>query len=246
VSATDLLERSIEAHGGIERYRAASEIGVHVRCTGWAFVMRFQRGKLADFTGTISTAEPRATLSPYPRPGQRGIFERDAVRIESDSGELVAERRNPRAAFRGVRHAIWWDDLDLLHFAGYALWNYMSAPFMFLRPGFELEELEPWAENGETWRRLHVAFPPDVPTHSREQDFYFDETGILKRLDYTAEVFGSWAKATHYCWDHEEYSGLVVATRRKAMPRRRNGRPVNAVNIVSLRFDDVRLLAPAT
>ena len=245
MSTTDLLDHAIEAHGGIERYRSASEISVHVRSGGWAFVMRFQRGALADFTGTISTTEPRATLSPYPRTGQRGIFERDSVRIESHSGELVAERRNPRAAFRGLRHAIWWDDLDLLHFAGYALWNYMSAPFMLLRPGFELEELEPWEEDGETWHRLRVAFPPDIPTHSREQEFYFDRSGILKRLDYTAEVFGSWAKATHYCWDHKEFSGLVVATRRKAMPRRRNGRSVKAVNIVSLQFDDVRPLAPA-
>jgi hypothetical protein len=245
VSATDLLDRAIEAHGGIDRYRSASEISVHVRSSGWAFVMRFQRGALADFTGTISTWEPRTVLSPYPKPGQRGIFERDAVRIESDSGEVMAERKNPRAAFRGLRHAIWWDDLDLLHFAGYALWNYMSAPFMLLRPGFKIEELPPWEENGERWRRLRVVFPADVPTHSPEQDFYFDEAGILKRLDYTAEVFGSWARATHYCWDQKEFSGLVVATRRKAMPRRRNGRPVKAVNIVSLRFDDVRRIAPS-
>lgn len=246
MSATDLLERAIEAHGGADRYRSTPEISVRVRSSGWAFVMRFQRGALADFTGTISTSEPRTVLSPYPEPGQRGIFERDAVRIESDSGEVMAERKNPRAAFRGLRHAIWWDDLDLLHFAGYALWNYMSAPFMLLHPGFKIEELPPWDENGERWRRLRVLFPADVPTHSAEQDFYFDEAAILKRLDYTAEVFGSWAKATHYCWDQKEFSGLLVATRRKAMPRRRNGRPVKAVNIVSLRFDDVRLIAPST
>jgi hypothetical protein len=245
VSATDLLDRAIEAHGGLERFRSASEISVRVRSSGWAFVMRFQRGALADFTGTVSTSEPRTVISPYPKPRQRGIFERDAVRIESDSGAVVAERENPRAAFRGLRHAIWWDDLDLLHFAGYALWNYVSAPFMFVRPGFETEELEPWKENGETWRRLRVAFPPDVPTHSPEQDFYFNEAGILKRLDYTAEVFGSWAKAAHYCWDHESFSGLVAATRRKAMPRRRDGRPVKPVSIVSLRFDDVRLIGPS-
>jgi hypothetical protein len=36
-----------------------------------------------------------------------------------------------------------------LHFAGYALWNYVSTPLMFLRPGFELEELGSWNEDGE-------------------------------------------------------------------------------------------------
>ena len=118
MAAQELVDKAIEAHGGIDRFRSASEISVHVRCGGWAFVMRFQQGKLSDFTGRVSTSEPRAVLAPYPAPGQRGVFERDEVRIESESGEVVAERKNPRAAFQGLRHAIWWDDLDLLHFAG--------------------------------------------------------------------------------------------------------------------------------
>jgi hypothetical protein len=215
---------------------------VHVQSSGWAFVMRFQRGKLADLTGTVSTAEPHTVLSPYPKPGQRGVFDRGQVRIETDEGHVLSERTNPRAAIRSLRRNFWWDDLDLLYFAGYALWNYVAAPFMFTRPGFELEEREPWEEDGAHWRRLHVVFPDDIPTHSREQDFYFDEKGLLRRLDYTAEVFGSWAKAAHYCWDHEQFSGLVVPTRRRAVPRRRNGQPRMGVKIVSLRFGDVTLV----
>jgi hypothetical protein len=246
VAARELVQKAIEAHGGAERYAAAAAIRVRVRSGGWAFVMRFQRGALADFTGTVSTAEPHTVLSPYPKRGQRGLFERERVWIESDDGDVIAERANPRAAFHGLRHNIWWDDLDLLHFAGYALWNYIAAPFMFTRPGFELEEREPWEENGELWRRLHVVFPDDIPTHSREQDFYFDDEGLLRRLDYTAEVFGSWAKAAHYCWDHERFSGLVVSTRRLAAPRRRNGRALEQVKIVWLRFGDVVLVPRAS
>jgi hypothetical protein len=245
MSAQDLVDEAIQAHGGMERYASAQAIRVHVQSGGWAFVMRFQRGALADFTGTVTTAEPHTVLSPYPKPGQHGVFERDSVRIESDEGEVVARRENPRSAFKGLRHNLWWDDLDLLHFAGYALWNYMSAPFMFKRPGFELTELDPWEGDGERWRRLHAVFPADLPTHSREQDFYFDERGLLRRLDYTAEVFGSWAKAAHYCWDHEDFAKLVIPTRRKAMPRTRAGRPRKRVNIVSLRFGDVTLVPQA-
>jgi hypothetical protein len=203
--------------------------------------VRFQRGALADFFGRVSTAEPHTVLSPYPKPGQRGVFDRGAARIETEEGEVLSERANPRAEIRSLRRNFWWDNLDLLYFAGYALWNYMSAPFMFTRPGFELTEREAWEENGERWRGVHVVFPDDIPTHSREQDFYFDEKGLLRRLDYTAEVFGSWAKAAHYCWDHEEFSGLIVPTRRKAVPRRRNGKPVMGVSILSLRFGEIEL-----
>jgi hypothetical protein len=205
--------------------------------------MRFQRGALADFVGTVATAEPHTVLAPYPKPGQRGVFDRGAVRIETDDGEVVSERNKPRDVIRSFRRNFWWDDLDLLYFAGYALWNYMSAPFMLARPGFEIEERDPWEEDGERWRRLHVVFPDDIPTHSREQDFYFDDNGLLRRLDYTAEVFGSWAKAAHYCWDHERFSGLMVPTRRKAVPRSRKGKPRMGISVVSLRFGEVELVA---
>jgi hypothetical protein len=239
VSADDLLAEAIEAHGAAA-YDEAAEITVHVRCGGMAFPMRFQRGKLRDFTGTVSTREPHAVLSPYPAPGQRGVFERGSVRIESDGGEVLSARDDPRPAFKSLRHNVWWDDLDLLYFAGYALWGYMNAPFMFRRPGFELEEASPWREDGEIWRGLRVRFPAEVPAHSREQLYYFDDRGLIRRNDYTAEVFGSWAKAAHYCWDHEPFDGLVVPTRRRAMVRRPSGKPLRPAAVVTIAFDRVR------
>jgi hypothetical protein len=238
LGAQALLAEAVEAQGGAA-YDGASEITARVRCGGWAFPMRFKRGALSNFTGTVSTSEPRTVLSPYPGPGRRGVFDRGAVRIETDAGEVVAERSDPRPAFRRFRRNIWWDDLDLLYFGGYALWGYLNAPFMFRRPGFELEEIEPWREDGESWRGLRVRFPDDIPAHSREQLYYFDDRGLIRRNDYTAEVFGSWAKATHYCWDHERFDGLVVPTRRKAMVRRRSGKPLRQAVVVSIAIDEV-------
>jgi len=239
VAAEELLERAIEAHGGSARFEAAEEITARLHCRGWAFVMRFQPGALSSFTGTISTREPRTVIAPYPGPGRRGILDHNAVRIESDEGEVLEERTHPRMAFDSFRRNLWWDDLDLLYFAAYALWGYLTAPFVFTRPGFKVREIEPWQEDGEAWSGIQVRFPDDVPAHSREQRYYFDERGLIRRNDYTAEVFGSWAKAAHYCWDHKEFSGLVVPTRRKAMPRRRNGKPRRAVALVSIAIDDV-------
>jgi hypothetical protein len=237
----ELLDRALEAHGGGERFQSAGEIVADIASGGFAFAMKLQRGALARFEGRISTGEPRSVLSPYPRPGQRGVMERGAVRIETDAGEVVAERSDPRPAFQGLRRQLWWDDLDLLNFAGYALWNYLTTPFCFMRPGFEVAEIEPWTEDGRRWRRLHVRFPADVPTHSREQVFYFDEAGRLMRLDYTAEVFGSWAKAAHYCFDHERFDGILLPTRRRVFPRRRDNRPRPRPTLVWIEVSGVRL-----
>ena len=238
MSADELLRQAIDAHGR-EAYDASSHITAHVRCGGMAFPMRFQRGALKDFLGTVSTREPHTVLSPYPAPGKRGVFDRGSVRIESEAGEVLEERADPRPAFRSFRHNIWWDDLDLLYFGGYALWGYLNAPFAFRREGFQVEEIEPWDEDGERWRGLRVRFPDDVPAHSREQRYYFDDHGLLRRNDYTAEVFGSWAKAAHYCWDHERFDGLVVPTRRRAMVRGRNGKPLRAAAVVTIAIDRV-------
>jgi hypothetical protein len=238
VAAPDLLEQVVEAHGGAA-FDSASHVVVHVGCGGWAFPMKRQRNALADFTGTVSTSEQHVVLAPYSGPGRRGVLERGAVRIETDAGEVLASREHPRRCFRRLRRQLWWDDLDLLYFASYALWGYVNAPFMFRRPDFEVEEAEPWREDGETWRALRVRFPEGLPAHSREQTYYFDDRGLLRRNDYTAEVFGSWAKAAHYCWEHESFDGVVVPTRRAAMPRRRNGKPVTAVRLVTIAIDDV-------
>ena len=223
----------------MERFEATERLAVDLRVSGLAFPLRFQRGKLSDYTGDVSTREPQAVLSPYPEAGKRGVFEADRVRIESAGGEVLEQRTDPRAAFGGRRN-LWWDELDLLYFAGYALWGYMAAPFVFTRPGFTVADEDPWREGGETWQGIRVTFPADVPAHSREQSYWFGPDGLIRRNDYTAEPFGGWAKAAHYCWDYREFSGFMVPTRRRAMPRGPGRRPLRPIAVVSIAIDDVR------
>ena len=134
-----------------------------MRCGGWAFPLKWQRGALADFTGTVSTAEPRVVLEPFGGAGRRGILEHGAVRIEDPSGQVVARRDDPRPKFRRLRRNFWWDDLDLLYFAAYALWGYINAPSCSRTPTMRSAEIDPWVERRETWRGLEVTFPDDVP-----------------------------------------------------------------------------------
>jgi hypothetical protein len=237
--AAALLERAIAAHGGMERFERTERLAADLHVGGVALPMRFQRGKLSNYTGEVWTREPRAVLTPFPGTNRRGVLERDRVRIESLDGEVLSERANARAAFGGRRN-LWWDDLDLLYFAGYALWGYMVAPFALAQPAYEIDDEEPWQENGETWEGIRVTFPADVPAHSRQQSYWFGPDGLIRRNDYTAEVFGGWAKAAHYCFDYREFDGFKVATRRRAMPRGPGRRPVRPIAVVTIAIDDVR------
>jgi hypothetical protein len=237
----DLLASAVEGHGGLRRWREVEEVVLHARAGGFAPASKGRARALARYRAHVSTRRPRTVVVPYPRPGRRGVFEAGEVRIETDDGEVLGRRRDPRSHFGG-RRALWWDHLDFLYFAGYALWGYGCAPFLFAEPGYEVREIEPWEESGERWRRLAVTFPSGVPAHSREQTFYFDAAGRLRRNDYTAEVFGSWARAAHLCERHREFGGLVFPTRRRVYPRARSNRPRPFPTLVRIDLDSVDVI----
>lgn len=117
-----------------------------------------------------------------------------------------------------------------------------ASPELLAHDGVETRDGGEWADGpGERWARLDATFPDDFPTHSREQSFYLDGEGRLRRLDYTAGVFGPWAKAAHVCLAHEISDGIPVPVRRRVTPRRLDGRPRRLPVLVSLELDSVRL-----
>ena len=234
----DLLAAALAAHGGAERWAALDEVAFDQRAGGFALASKARRRAFARTSVRVHTREPRTVFPEWPAPGQRGVFEPGRVWIESGDGEVVAERRDPRAAFHGLL-TVRWDRLHLLYFAGYALWGYLTQPFLLARPGFTCHEIEPWEERGETWRRLAVTFPPEIPAHSREQVYYFDSQLRLRRNDYTAEVFGRWARGAHYSDEHREVDGLVFPTRRRVYPRTPRNRPLRFPTLVSLDFERI-------
>ena len=133
--------------------------------------------------------------------------------------------------------------LDLLYFAGYAMWTYLCVPFVFTDPAYELHPAGTWQEGGDTWRKLHVRFPSGIHTHSRDQVLYADQRGRIRRHDYTAEPFGAWARAAHYSTGHQDFNGLVVPTRRRVHPRRADGSPRPHPTLVWINVEDVAVAA---
>ena len=220
-----VLERTIAAHGGRALWEDAREICVKVSSGGLAFASKLQGSAVRDVEARIATTGQHVTFSPYPRAGMRGVLERGgAVRIETDAGAVLEQREQPRRDFAGLRHKLWWDRLDILYFATCAMWTYVSAPFVFVGDEYAVRELDPWREGDETWQRIAVRFPEWAQTHCREQVFHVDGRGLIRRHDYTAEPIGSWARAAHYCLEHQTFDGLTLPTRRRVYQRRRDGR----------------------
>jgi hypothetical protein len=229
-----LLSVAIDAHGGAARWRELSAVEAVLSVRGALFAAK-HRPALERVRVTACTREPRFAFHDFPHPGETSeLLGDDEVRVIAQDGIILARRARPRAAFRHWRRQLYWDHLDLVYFGGYATWNYLATPFLFLRSGFAFEDLPllQTAEGG--WAGVRVTFPADLPTHCRTQDFYFDAQHRLRRLDYTAEVVGRWAHAAHLCEEHRGFDGFLVPTRRTVRPLPFGRRPLPFPTLVAI------------
>jgi hypothetical protein len=181
--------------------------------------------------------EQRASHYPFTAPHVRTSFTAQRIALETADGTVVAERLDPRASFPADVRAP-WDELQVAYFAGYAMWTYVTSPFTFTFPGYVTKELSPVTEEGQTWRRLKVTFPDYIATHNREQIFYFDSDGLLRRHDYNPEVINA-GPAAHYPSEYKEYDGIMVPTRRRVYRLGQDGSVSRDVELVTIDVESV-------
>jgi hypothetical protein len=235
---SELLDLVVAAHGGADRWDQLTEITAHVAIGGLLWELKGHGGILADTHVTLDPHRERLAYQPFGAPGRRSLFEPARTVIEDDDGRVLAERDDPRAAFAGHRPETPWDELHVVYFSGYAMWNYLTSPFLFTRPGFGVEEIEPRSEHGQTWRRLRVEYPEDIATHSRVQEFCFDESGLLRRHDYAAEVVGG-LPAAQLTDGHRTFDGITFPTRRRVFRRQPDGQVVSGPASVTIDVLDI-------
>ena len=240
VSAPDLANLAIEAHGGLERWKRFTTLSVHGINGGVLWGAKGKAGVLDDVTVTVDLRKEKVSHWPFGSPDRRSRFEPQRVALENASGKVIEELRQPRSSFKGHTLETPWSDLQLAYFVGCAMWTYMNTPFFLTRPGVESEEIEPWQEAGETWRRLKVRFPADIATHSTEQTLYFDQKGLLKRHDYQVEISGG-IGAAHYVSDLKEFSGIVFPMKHRIFGLQPDNHATPEPLVVSIDMDQIVL-----
>ncbi|MDW5329936.1 hypothetical protein [Plantactinospora sp. KLBMP9567] len=238
----DLLDLVFQAHGGMDRWRQATTIHAKAVVGGVALPSRQQGDVFANTDLTLDVQRQRGVFANFTNRGRRGIYTPGRVAIEERDGTVLHERHDPRDAFGGLGPTSAWDQLHALYFGGYALWNYLTAPYLLTFPGVQTEEVEPWREAGEQWRRLRATFPPDIATHSTEQTFYYDDSGLLRRHDYRVEIQGKApALAAHYTDAHRTVSGLVFPTHRYVVPVADDNTPLAGPIIISIDLAEINI-----
>jgi hypothetical protein len=220
----DLLQGVIDAHGGIERWRSVHAIDLRFNFSGAALEVKGWPRHLQP-SCSIDVRAPQVIFQRLGAdPDERWIFSPERCWIERRDGSLIEERHDPRDAFAGHVWRTRWDRLHLTYFIGYAIWNYISFPFLLAEPGFERRDLGEYREGPEVWRVLEVTFPDAVPAHTRVQKFYYGHDLMLRRIDYVTDLAGG--VAAHYCFDHRQIDGIVFPLLRRVVSRTNEGAQV--------------------
>ena len=207
----DLLQMTIAAHGGLDRWNGFRRLDVDVSVDGGIWYLKQQPRLLIDKRVAIGTHEERLTITPFGGADNRSVFTPRRLWIESLGGELVEARDDPGKSFEGHAVETAWDPLHVVYFSGEALWTYLTMPFLYSYPGFAVEEVAPWHEDGETWRSLKVTFPDGVASHTRQQITRIGPDGLIRRHDYTVDILGG-ATGAKYTSGYRDFQGIRVPT----------------------------------
>ena len=214
-----LAARVLASYGGAERWRSARSVRATLSIGGLALVAK-GRLPLRHVPVGAELDFPRMRIDRLAGSSSVAWLEGGSTRLVASDGQTRTVRGDARAGFGRLRRWLWWDRLDATYFLGYLLWNELTFPRLFLRSDVEWTQLDECS--------LRATFPSGFPTHCTEQLFRFDpDTGLLRRHDYTVDVFGSWARAVTIVVKHREWDGIMYACRRVATLGSADGKRFN-------------------
>ena len=235
----ELLARIIDAHGGLDSWNRYERVEATIVSGGGLFRLKGVPQDSTPRRMTVWLHEERSSVFPFGTPDQRTMFTPGRIAIEKLDGAIVAERQAPRDSFAGHQMNTGWDALHRAYFNGYAMWTYLTTPFLLALDGVRVEETEDWREGAETWRVLRAYFPGAIETHSAIQDFFFGEDLMLRRHDYSVNIAGGFP-AAQLTSDYVVANGICLPTTRRAYTRGSDRRPIPEMLMVSINISEVR------
>src|SRR6516165_2848948 len=223
----------LEAHGGMDRWNGYEKVEASIVTGGGFYALKGLMGDSLSRRVTVWLHEQKAWVLPVGDPDMGAAFTPERVAIEKLDGTVVAERFAPTEAFAGHQMQTPWDELDRAYFNGEALWTYLTTPFLLAGDGVEVEETEPWKQDGETWRVLQARFPGSIETHNRVQHFFFGDDLMLRRHDYHVNIAGGFP-AAQLITQHVNVDGISVPTVRRAHTRGPDQQPILDMLMISM------------
>jgi hypothetical protein len=234
-----LLENALRASGGLDLWRLTRRFTLHMSIAGSLCTARCRTAKLKELVVEGSTQTQALEITGFARADLRALYRPDWVALEGQDARRVMERQGSPEEFCSGLRSTTWDELQLAHYCGYLIWNYIATPFILADPDFDTRELPRNVARGERLRLLSVAFPARIVTHARTQIFHFDREGFLRRLDYAAPHHDHTQIAQMFS-GHQRFSGILVPTLCRLLSIGAEGMPVAKPSLVDVEIFDAR------
>jgi hypothetical protein len=233
-----VIDAAVKAHGGRDRWLAVTSVSATVSMGGSLWSDKGHHGAFADAAVFIDPHRQHVEFSGFGRRRLRTWFEPGLVSVRTEDGTEIDRRRDPRVSFtQGAAAA--WDNIQVVYFASYAIWNYLTLPYLLTAPGVKTAEIEPWPAADSSWRRASADFArATVDTHNRLQYYNFDSNNLLVRHDYDADVLGG-APASNQASEYRDFSGLLFPMRRRVTARGADGAAGIGPILVSIDFGEI-------
>ena len=234
----DLLDAALEAHGGLDNWRQFDRVHATIVTGGGLWAVKGQPQDPFPRRMTVALHHEWASLRPFGADDKKTAFTPQRIAIEKLDGTVVSERIRPRDSFQGHEFATPWDPLQRAYFNGYALWTYLTTPFLLTMDGVTVREIDSVDDQGQTWKGLQAEFPPEIASHSTFQEFYFGDDHLLRRHDYRVDVAGSFP-AVQYMEGVVTADGIKMPARRRAYRADADGKAIPDQLMVAIDFSDV-------
>lgn len=233
-----LLQSALRVSGGLDLWRLTRRFTVHMSITGALCGTKCSTAQLKELVVEGNTHVQELEMTGFARTDVRALYRRDWVALEGHDGRRSMERSASPEEFRRGLIAANWDELQLAHYCGYLIWNYVATPFILADPDFETKELRRGEAAGERLRRLQAVFPARVVTHAPMQTFYFDRKGFLRRLDYQAPHADHMSISQMFS-GHQRFAGILVPTLCRLLAIGADGVPVPKPTLLDVELFDV-------
>jgi hypothetical protein len=130
-----LVERTIDAHGGLKQSNKLESVAAHLDEDGALWNLKGSLEMVGETNATVGTRSEWASHHPFLAVRARSSFEPHRVALQSENSELIQELEQPRASFAGRGRETSWSKLRLAYFTGYAMWTCLNLSFLLARPG---------------------------------------------------------------------------------------------------------------
>ena len=230
----NLLKFALEAHGGLKAWGKFQSLQANASIGGALWDQKQLPGLFKNARIELKLAYQEIVTHVVDLE-EKIVFTPHQVSLQSESGTTIDACNDPRSRFSANCK---WDKLHAGYFSSYALWGYLTMPFLYTYPGFEAQEIEPWYEKGERWRVLQVTFPDEYAAHTRTQYSYFGEDGLLRRHLYTVDVLGG-ALGANYASEYRVVDGITVPIQRRVFAYDDARQKVPAPVLVSIDLSEI-------